>query len=494
MKPHALVGAAFVVSRFIYRGLFGIRLDASPVYWFLQFLDPYFLETDLARSVLSLHHQAPLLNLLVGLCLKLFGSWAFVAVDVVFIALGLAAAIAMVDALLALGVSPRASTAAAAFYACTPVTVLYESWLFYPHVVTSLLIVAASLLLRFVRRRTIASGAAFFGVLAAVGLVRSTYGPLWFCVVAGALLALGPLPRKTILKAAAVPLVVLLLHSAKTPLYVGHGYGDAMLWPNLARKIYAKLPPRDARRLVADGRLSPAMKVEAFTPLGSTGIILPHEPTGVPALDMSYAPSGRLNANALEHVLVAEQYYKKDALYLLKRYPGTYAKASLEALTVGTMGSPAQDSTLVKSPNHARLSQFHEPMKAAALTRESGFSPVVAAVFVLGLASGVVAVVRGKQRDGAPKVLATFAVLTILYTVTVTSLVSWGDFPRYRFETDGLTWILAAFGAAALFRATVRRLRYGRDRLDASVGDRRGQDQREDLVERQEGDRSQDRA
>jgi hypothetical protein len=56
----------------------------------------------------------------------------------------------------------------------------------------------------------------------------------------------------------------------------------------------------------------------------------------------------------------------------------------------------------------------------------------------------------GKHARAAPvrRSLAAFALLTIGYTTAVSVLVSWGDFPRYRFEVDGLYWIFTVLGAA----------------------------------------------
>ncbi|MBL8740333.1 MAG: hypothetical protein JNK04_04535, partial [Myxococcales bacterium] len=238
MKARTLAALAFVVSRLAYRIALGVSFDSSPAHYFLQILDPFYLEHDLARSVLSLHHQAPLFNLAIGLALKCFGREAWVALDLMFIALGLWATVSLADLFERLGLSRAAAATGAALFACSPVTVLYESWLFYSHLVSAVAIIAAAALVRFVAEPRLSRGAVFFGMLAVIGLTRSTFGPLWFLLVVVALLWLAPVPRRLIAKAAAIPLLVLLLHAAKTPLYVGVGYGDAMLWPNLAKKIF----------------------------------------------------------------------------------------------------------------------------------------------------------------------------------------------------------------------------------------------------------------
>ena len=123
MNPRVVAAIAFVVSRLIYRVVFEVRLDSSPVHYFLQFLDPWYLEHDLARSVLSLHHQAPLLNLALGVALKCFGRHAYVALDVGFIALGLWGTVSLADVFTRLGLKPIVAALGAGLLACSPTTV-----------------------------------------------------------------------------------------------------------------------------------------------------------------------------------------------------------------------------------------------------------------------------------------------------------------------------------------------------------------------------------
>lgn len=450
----AWVVAAFFVSRAVYRGVLEVSLDASPVHYFLQWLDPHYLEKDLARSVLSLHHQAPLLNLLLGVCLKLFGRDAYVAMDVVFLSLGLASALSMRAVLERLGVGARVAVVATCLYACSPVTVLYEAWLFYPHVVASLVVIASHALLRFVDRRTVRAGAAFFALLATVALVRSTFGPLYVAAIAAALAALRVASARTIGKALALPMLVLALHAAKTPLYVGHGYGDALVWPNLAKKIYVALPADETARLKRRRILSPAMKYEGLSDLAAMREVrVAHPPTGIPALDDERTPSKGPNGNAVEHAFIAERFYRADALYLAKHYPGAWLSSAGRALVMGVPASPTHDSSLVRSTNYRRLAPLEEPLRKLALTTESGVSPVLGLLLLFALGAGAAFVAGGGATEitRPRRALSSFALLTIGYVLAVTVLVSWGDFSRYRYEVDGLFWILAVVGAHALF-------------------------------------------
>lgn len=52
-SPRACAAAAFFLSRLVYRLVVGVELDASPVYYFLQFLDPHYLQTDSSGAACS---------------------------------------------------------------------------------------------------------------------------------------------------------------------------------------------------------------------------------------------------------------------------------------------------------------------------------------------------------------------------------------------------------------------------------------------------------
>jgi hypothetical protein len=58
--PETTVVLVFLASRLVYRTVYGIRFDAIPVFSFIQYIDPWFVEHDFLRSLLHLHHQAPL--------------------------------------------------------------------------------------------------------------------------------------------------------------------------------------------------------------------------------------------------------------------------------------------------------------------------------------------------------------------------------------------------------------------------------------------------
>jgi hypothetical protein len=445
---YALVALAFLASRVVYRSALGVRFDTAPVSFFIQYINPWFMQHDLLRSLLYLHHQAPLQNALVGIPVRLFGTGvAFHIVHWVYLACGLATALGILHALLRLGAQAGVAAALGVVYTVSPTTVLYENWLMYHAPVACLLVLSLVALLRFLRRGTVASGLLFFALVGTAALFRSIFGPLFIVLVAVPLLfrppplAAGRSPRATVARAAAVPLLVVALNAWKPSVLIGHPYGEALLWCNLAMKVDTELPRATRDELIRAGAISPALRsfcagdVESFGPLR-----IPHEPTGVPLLDLERPPDGGAwNAHALEHVLIARRYYKPDALYLLSHYPGAYARAVWHAFARSYLSSSTSDYWAARSRNYAQLRTLDEAVKTACGRGAGGRLLVLVIGLPLTAAYGFWRLVR--DRSPAAQAIA-FMMLTILYVTAVTTLVSFGDFSRYRYDIDPFYLIL----------------------------------------------------
>jgi hypothetical protein len=316
----------------------------------------------------------------------------------------------------------------------------------------------------------------FFGALALVALTRSTYGPIWIVAIGAALLWLRPFDRKAILKTAAIPLALVLLHSVKTPLLLDASLGDALLWPNLAKKVWLQIPNDEKERLLADGRVSPAMKYEAFSPLPSLAEIrVPQPPTGIPSLDMDQTPLGRTNHHNVEHIHIALTHWKADAKFLVKNYPGAYFDGVKSALFEGYPRSPTNDMVLERSTN------FFAVRKADRFLKNLGGRGKHDRLWLLTAALPIAALyalwrlvrARAKLVSQRSTVAAlSFIGLTILYVTATTTLVSWGDFSRYRFDVDALYLVLFALMAEDACVALGRAWRWSLGRIRAARASR----------------------
>lgn len=452
---HVVVALLFLSSRLVYRVGLGVRFDWTPVTYFIQFIDPWFLRHDFLRSILYLHHQAPLQNVLVGIPLHfLRDAPAYAVIDFMYVAIGLATALGLAEAMLGMGASPLWAALISSLYAVSPTTVTYENWLLYHAPVACALVWALVGLLRFHRRPSFGSASGLFIALAIAALLRSTINVMYVAAMVGLALLWPPFhpagraaTRKLILRAATGPLLVVALVAAKPSFLLGYGYGEALLWGNLSTKIWDELPEPERARLLANDLVSPAAErfclgdLRDFDPFR-----IPHAPLGVPLMDMERAPNGRWNAHAFEYLSLARELYKPDALYLLRHYPGAYARSLGQALS-WYLSPATHDANLPGSPNYRRLTVWREAIDGATGARDGSSSVMLAGGIPLLLLFGVVALARARRALPAERRIAaglTYILATIIYAGVSTMLISFGDFSRYRFEVDPLYLVLLA--------------------------------------------------
>ncbi|MBZ0112246.1 MAG: hypothetical protein K8J08_07300, partial [Thermoanaerobaculia bacterium] len=253
----ALCGV-FVLSRtFAY--LRGLRLDASPLETFWQFLDPQLLVHDLGRSLLFLHSQPPLPNAVVGLSLKLAPHGSLLGFQIALLMMGLGLCLGSYVLFRRLELSRGLAGIAAAALALRPEALLYESWLIYDLPVAALLVLAA-LLLRPAVRGSTAALHGFFWVLATLALTRSFFHLAFLLLVVLVLSCPRPDRRRWLL-AATLPLLIVTALYTKNLILFGNFGASSWMGINLSRIATAGLPDEDRLDLVAAGRLSAASSV-----------------------------------------------------------------------------------------------------------------------------------------------------------------------------------------------------------------------------------------
>ena len=465
--PVASVVAAFALSRVLY-AIMGLRFDASPLYYYWQYADPELLQGDLARTVWHLHGQPPLMNLYLGLVLKVFPNGFATAFHVIHLAGGLVLAVALERAMERLGVLPWLAALLAVIFTVSPVTVLYESWLFYHHPVTVLLALSVLALERFLARETVGRGAVFFGPLALVVLTRGIFGLLWFAASVAAVVWFMPSERRRVLAAAAGPLLVLALFTAKHHAMFGRGgVGHAHVGPNLAQRMVTALPAGTLAALERQGEISRIVSIPPMSDLGAyRGLVPEAPPTGVPVLDQERRSTGHGNQQHLRYIAISDAYLA-DALHLMRRYPRSYARTVAGAFDHGYFHSPANDGGLRGSATFKRVEPWLRRWERVfgGYRDDGNGAQIVVALPALLLYAAWLALrpsARSSQNRSVGAVAAYLAI-TIVYVTAVTTLVSWGDYSRYRFKLDALFLVVLgvalthAMRAAAALLAAARR-------------------------------------
>src|SRR5262245_27057872 len=153
---------SFIISRFVYLGRLRLYFDESPLNYFVQYVDPQLLKTDLWKSLYYLYDQPPGFNLLLGIVLKAFPNNHGLAFQLFFIGLGVLFALSLLALMVKLCVPTWISTGLVIIFSCSPAVVLYENWLFYTYPTAALLCLAAVFLHRFASNPDVWDGLAFF--------------------------------------------------------------------------------------------------------------------------------------------------------------------------------------------------------------------------------------------------------------------------------------------------------------------------------------------
>jgi hypothetical protein len=441
--PRVIVAVVFLGSRAFFYLHCKLRYQELGVDFACQTLDLELLKHDLLRSVFYLNHQVPFFNLLIGIVYKLFPHEHTQAFTVIQVALGLGMALSLLSILETLGVGAVTRTAATLVFALWPTVVVYEWLLSYHHYGSTCLVIALAALGRLLRSGAWRWAHAFFFLLVAVAFFRSPFGLPWMALIVAALLFFRSVPRRLVLASAALPLLLLFLNTIKTPLQTGRSFGYALLAPNIIEKILGGTSDATKQELFRNGTLSPLSHLWPFFDLNQhPEYRLPLKPRGIPALDNEHKANGYTNANALQYVYITDG-YMKDARWLLLHEPVTYARSVWFALK----GEYTRDATDLVYIGDCIPAVAMKPWQAVAdkllLKRGDrlwGLTLGLPICFLYALAGLVGPAARMASSRSTTAILAV-SVICILFATSMT-LVSCGDFGRYRFDVDALYFVL----------------------------------------------------
>jgi hypothetical protein len=207
---------------------------------------------------------------------------------------------------------------------------------------------------------------------------------------------------------------------------------------------------------------------------------VPHPDTGVPLLDRDYAPGGGVNAHSLEKVLIAESFYKKDAMYLLENAPAAYWGSVLAALTRWYFMSPMAYDDSLPSHNRECIGPVVHKTNALFLPDEEGIERLLVVTLPLTLLYALYRVLGARGTLESERAIVgsiLFMLPLIAYVTLSTALVAVGDFSRYRYNVDPFYVILFALLATdavergkGLWRSARLRFRWGRPSRAAMRG------------------------
>ncbi|HXA41978.1 MAG TPA: hypothetical protein VNV65_03585 [Candidatus Solibacter sp.] len=448
-----------------------MRFDATPIRSFEQYADPLLLRTDLARTLLYLHVNPPLLNLAIGLALKLFGSRFDLAMQALFLGFGAVLAVTSLALMKALGVSSRLALAVAIGVSISPATLLFENWLYGDYLVAALLVAAAWALHRYARSDRFWIALAFCSLLAAVVYIRSLFSIYWMIVVLGVVLVSVPRPRRLAL-AAVVPLfLVLALYGKNFYLFGAFTTATPPAGLQPLQMTTQQLSDAEVKRLVREGRLSEFATLNPYT-LSVRADLFSGAPTmGVPVTDQLVKSTGAENMNNLGFLKIWPK-YESDAVAVFRFKPTTFLKHEVAAwllffrppsdYPVFSTANRAATTTVVSVSNKVLYGQprvstaygFPPDFALAKLGNralETGWLTVAVYLFLFAYAAKLLwSHFAGFSR--ADRVAILFMLATVAYIVLVGNVFEGVENNRLQFVADPLVATVVAVATTRWWR------------------------------------------
>lgn len=433
-----LLAAIFLSERIILYSV-GLRCQLEGLSWYWQLLDTELLKHKLLESLLNLHAQPPLFNLLTGLLLKTgAGLWIFS----LFCTLqGLLMCLILFEIFSDFGWQPRNSLLLITLIAIQPAWLLYEQWFFYDFPTALLLALATLSLLRWGKKAHAGYLLFYLGSLTALAGLRSIFHILWLVpAIALAILARKPVSRR--LRAALlIPLLLVGGWYLKNLMLFGFFGSSSWMGLSLAKMTTTRLPPEDALELVNRGILSEfALLHKPFAPLEDYEKIsgLKFKDPENPALGTRETRSGGRNYNHLAYIGISST-CRHDALEVIRRRPEIYFDAiriAVHCFFGPVSAYPAfRDNLEVLAPI-AKLEIFGWDLP-----------PVSTILFLFGFLSLIYLTIRAiKSGDGPSAAIFIFALYCIVWVFITGNMLEIGENERFRWVLSPLLFlVIAAF-------------------------------------------------
>lgn len=481
----AVVVAGFVVATLGYLAA-GVRFDASAITSArsgnqMQLLDTQLLAHHLLQSLWYLDSQPPLYNLFCGVLLHLPAGARVPVAAGCFWLLGLAMVSCTYLLLVELDVPVWLAVAVSLVVIANPATVLYENWLSWSYPAATLLTVGTYCCARYLRTGRAGWGAGCFSCFGAVVLDDTTFQLVWLLVLLVLVGLVARLGWRKVLVAALVPMLVVVGWYAKNALVFGTYDTSTWLGMNLASTTIIPAPRGQVRSLVRQGRLTRLALVDPFAPVSDyEPKFVRVRPGDVAALAERRKSNGAVNLDDPVYAAVSSKYLHDDLSYIVDE-PRTYARRVYLAAELWFVPS---DQYVFLSANFDRISGYANLYDLVALGQlqptndwvwyfadQAGVSPTAGmlsypavAELVLAVVGGAVMAVR-RRRERVVAGTAAVAVLTVLYSFAVTSLVSMGENERFRFELGTLPAVVAVAVVVWLVRGAWARWPAGPDRV-----------------------------
>lgn len=458
-RLYAAVSGFYALSRLALY-LAGVRFGVSYRWQHLHDLD--LLKERLWETLFYTHAFTPLLDLVVGVVLKISEQHSVAIYQGLYLALGFAFVNAMAYLLSALRFGRRAAFAAVAVFCGTPPFVYLESFLHYEFPTAALLAVAGVFL-----HRALATGRwpwflLFFADCVLVACVRTSFHLVWVLACVGLAALFFRRGWRVVLATALGPVLALVALYAKNLAIFGVFGLSSWVGFNLAIVTTQRLDAAERRAWVREGNINPVSDISLYSGprvYAAAAKIDLGRKWGVPVLDRLDRAGDIPNYNHWSYLEVSKLRVK-DNRYYLSRYPWRYLRTVkdgyVDYFRPTTRWHPQDETASPHLENRAVIGRFERAynrfVHSRVLPPFGLYVPLLAFLFY-GTAVALGTVWRRRFEGCLEEQLILFMAFCSFYVPLLSCLVTIGELERYRFMVEAFMWIVALWAARRAFDA-----------------------------------------
>ncbi|WP_428263081.1 hypothetical protein [Haliangium sp.] len=461
LRPYLVFTIVFIVSRVGFYAA-GLRFSTEHVGEMMHFLPPSLLQDDLARSLLYMHSQPPLMSVFMGLTMKLFPGHYEFAFASVFALIGLGFGWIQMALFERLRFPARIGLAVACAYALLPQTVVFEHYFFFTHILAFLMLASALLLARALERPTGPRWLSFFLLIAVIVNFKSAFHLIWMVLLGvAAFVCLPRVKHRTVAVALALPLLLGGAWYAKNLVMFGHFQSSSWMGFALAFKSYRGIPVSERRRRAQRGELAPVTAANIYGGVDeyarALGVDLARDRTDVPLLEMKRKASGQHNFHHRIYI-EANQAIAAEAWRLIRSDPGPYLEDVRKSLRY--FGKPATDYRPVNTP-YRQIQRYCDAVNTLLHDRWGGYGLCLWTLMMLScmvfMVPRLIAFARAPRSQSVEDLVYIYMALTALYVYVLLIFLDSGETHRQRMVVDPFIVTCFALDLRRLWRRRARR-------------------------------------
>lgn len=426
--------------------------------------DPIDLRDDLVHTLLYFHAFPPGMNALTGMLVKMGGIEGVSALArATFLALGVVQVQALAYVGQALGLGAGVAAFLAIAFALSPAAIYFDHLFLYEWPVTTLLLVAAACLHRALRTPRAAWWLAGFTACAAVALTRSTFHLAWLLlVVAGAWGASPRDTRRTVLASALGPVLLVTAAYVKNAVLFGT-FAISTFGPASFHLVTVdRLPQAERTALMREGHLSPFAGTSPYAPprayrrhFGAPDL------TGWPPV-VTRLEHESVRAPNFNHwfLLRVHEARRADVRTALAVAPDRYLRAIGQGLRAffgpTTAWHPRARTPASPHAAHRAVLGAYDAWHSHLV---HGFPWAPVGVYALLPLMWLVQARRVwtwrplTPDERAQRALVGLSLFLVLYTTVASTMLTYFEWSRYRFQVEPFIWLLAGITLQSLIRS-----------------------------------------